>query len=83
MKTFYVWNEDDGPECQEEIESASEDDAVCKWAENKDVNGAEYRICGHGESVTVVVYNKETEEKTRWIVQGECVAQYWADQVFE
>lgn len=77
MRTFYVWDEDEGEENGCEIDACDHEDAATCWAEVDDSESAEYRICGKGHCPTLSVRDALGRIE-RFRVTGECVPAYYA-----
>lgn len=81
---FRVWCPElgDTEEEADRIEAASAEDAAERWAINWDDSDTRKDIAGEGKSYEVSVRGPDGA-LTRWEVQGEYTASYWAEQVLE
>ena len=83
---FEVWDTD-GAELPDfepdivEVYATDAEDAAEKWAEADDLNSAEYNIVSGDSSPTVAVREKGKELIVFYILTGESVPQYMAEEV--
>jgi len=82
---FEVWDTD-GAELPDfepyivEVYATHAEDAAEKWAEREDWNSAEYSIVKGDSSPTIAVREKGTETIVFYIVTGESVPNYMAEE---
>ena len=75
-----VWEEDERREDARTVRADDEEEAAEQFAEDDDCNSAEYRIVG-GSPATVFVAKVDSEEITKWKVEGEAIPSYTARQL--
>ena len=82
MNNYLVWNAEGSSEDAREIEEWYAESAAEQWAEDDDVNSAEYGIA-NGNEVVVCVADVATGEVKRFEVSGEYEPVYYASEVSE
>ena len=77
-KTYMVWDSDSDIGDAYKIQANDPEEAAEKWAEDVDVNTAEYAIVGQRRTPRVCVQEADGDIILRYLVDGEAVPTYRA-----